>query len=81
MQPNIKEGDRVIVFNWAYLFSRPKKGDVVVFRGSDKKKYVKRITAAAARGEFAVEGDNKSDSMKLPPVKRSAIISRVVGKY
>ncbi|MBI2550133.1 signal peptidase I [Candidatus Woesearchaeota archaeon] len=81
MQPNIKDGDRVIVFNWAYLFSRPKIGDVVVFSGSDGKEYVKRITAAAAKNEFVVEGDNKEDSRKMPPVKKSAIIGRVIARY
>ncbi len=81
MQPGLKEGDRVVVYNWAYAFSQPKIGDVVVFSSSDKKTYVKRITAAAAKGEFVVEGDNRADSRKLPPVRRSAIIGRVIGKY
>lgn len=81
MQPNLNEGDRVVVFNWAYLFSKPKADDVVVFRGNDHKTYVKRITTAAAKNEFVVEGDNRADSMKLPPVRRSAIIGRVVRKY
>lgn len=81
MQPGLKEGDRVVVFSWAYLFSQPKVWDVIVFRGNGEKMYVKRITAVAAKNEFAVEGDNRSDSRKLPPVRRSAIIGRVVGKY
>ena len=80
MQPSIKEGERVVVYNWAYAFSQPKVGDVVVFSGSDKKKYVKRITAAA-KSEFFVEGDNKSDSKKLPPISRKAIIGKVVASY
>lgn len=81
MQPNLNESNRVVVFNWAYIFSQPKAGDVVVFRGNGDKTYVKRITAAAAKGEFVVEGDNKSDSMKMPPIKRSAIIGKVIWKY
>ncbi|MBI3283209.1 signal peptidase I [Candidatus Curtissbacteria bacterium] len=82
MQPFLDEGNRVVVFRWAYLLSQPKAGDVVVFSGSDKKKYVKRITAVAAdKKSFRVEGDNRNDSRKLPPVKRSAIIGKVVGKY
>ncbi len=79
MQPNINDGDRVVVFNWAYSFSRPKVGDVIIFRSGDKT-YVKRITAAA-KNEFVVEGNNKSDSKKLPPVRRNAIIGRVAWKY
>ncbi len=81
MQPSINEGNRVVVFRWAYFLSEPRKGDAVVFHGNDDKTYVKRITAAAAKNEFAAEGDNKSDSRKMPPVRRSAIIGKVVGKY
>ena len=84
MQPHIKEGERVVVYNWAYAFTQPKVGDVVVFSSSAKKKYVKRITAAETKNEFVVAGDNKSDSMdsrKLGPVQRKAIIGKVVMKY
>lgn len=81
MQPNLKEGDRVVVFNWAYIFSQPKVGDIIVFRSNENKMYVKRITAAAAKNEFIVEGDNRADSKKMPLAKRSAIIGRVVGNY
>ena len=81
MQPGLKEGSKVVVFRWAYAFSRQRIGDVVVFSGSDGKSYVKRITAAVNKKEFSVEGDNKSDSKKLPPINRKAIIGKVVAKY
>ena len=80
MQPGLKEGDRVIVFKWAYLFSWPKAGDIIVF-DSNSEKYVKRVAAVAKSGELVVEGDNRNDSRKLPPVKKNAVIGRVVGKY
>ncbi len=80
MQPVLNESDRAVVFNWAYLFSRPKVGDVIVF-DSNGEKYVKRVAAVAKSGDLTVEGDNMDDSRKLPPVKRSAIVGRVVGKY
>lgn len=84
MQPGVSEGDRVVISNWAYIFSPPKVGDVIVFRGNDSKNYVKRITAFANKAdkkEFVVEGDNKSDSKKLSPVTRKKIIGKVVAKY
>ncbi|MBI2142821.1 signal peptidase I [Candidatus Woesearchaeota archaeon] len=82
MQPGIKEGERVVVFEWAYSVSQPRINDVIVFRGNDKNEYVKRITAVAANREsFFVEGDNKSDSKKMPPVRKSAVIGKVVAKY
>ncbi len=80
MQPRIREGGRVVVFNWAYAFSQPKVGDVVVFSGNDDKKYVKRIKTVADK-KFLVEGDNKGDSRKLPPVSRKSIAGRVVFTY
>ena len=81
MQPGLKEGSRVVVFRWSYAFSQPKVGDVVVLSSSDGKSYVKRITAAVNKKEFVVKGDNKSDSKKLPPTKKEAIIGKVVAKY
>ena len=82
MQPHIKEGERVFVSNWTYAFSQPKVGDVIVFCGSDNKTYVKRIIAVAAdKKSFFVEGDNRSDSKKLPPISRKAIIGKVVASY
>ena len=81
MQPNLNEGNKVVVFRWAYGLSRPLIGDVIVFSGNDSKEYVKRIVAVANKNEFIVQGDNKSDSKKLPPVSRKAIIGKVVATY
>ena len=84
MQPFLDEGNRVVVFRWAYILSQPKKGDVIVFRSKDSKAYMKRITAVAAKNEFVVEGDNKGDSIdsrKHGPVQRKAIIGKVIMKH
>ena len=81
MLPFLNEGDRVVVSKWAYAFSRPRIGDVIVFCGNDSKEYGKRIVAVANKNEFIVKGDNKSDSKKLPPVSRKAIIGKVVATY
>ncbi len=45
MENTIMAGDRVIGFRWSYLFSNPKRGDVVVFKFPDdeSQNYVKRI--------------------------------------
>lgn len=81
MQPSIREGERIVIFRWAYLFSQPKVGDVVVFRSGDGKEYVKRITAVAAKDGFVVEGDNKGDSKRVPPILSWQVIGRVIAKY
>ncbi len=80
MLPALNEGDRIVAFRWAYLFSQPKKGDVVVFKGSDGKDYVKRVTTAE-KNIVTVSGDNKADSRKLPKVGRNSIIGKVIMKY
>lgn len=80
MQPAIREGSRIVVFRWAYLFSKPKFGDIVVFSGKDGREYVKRIKAIADNG-FFVEGDNKKDSKQMPLVSRGSIIGRVVMRH
>lgn len=80
MQPGIKDSSHLVVSRWAYLFSQPKPGDVVIFSHSDGKEYVKRVVAAA-NGRLVVEGDNKSDSKEMPPIPRKAVIGKVVASY
>jgi len=79
MQPTILNGSHVVVFRWAYTVSQPKVGDIVVF-SSNGKEYVKRISAVQ-NDEFNVEGDNKADSLRLPPIPGKVILGKVVAKY
>ena len=87
MQPFLNEGDRVVVFRWAYVFSQPKKGDVVVFKHNDGKKYVKRIAAMANNNngkKFFVAGDNEKDSKdsrNFGHINRKLIIGKIVASY
>ncbi len=81
MQPFLMGSNRVVVFRWAYLFSQPRKGDVIVFRGSNGLAYVKRITALASKNKLVVEGDNKGDSRELGPVERKSVIGKVLFVY
>ena len=80
MQPFLREGDRVVVFRWAYIFSQPRKGDVIVFSDSDGKACVKRVTAVA-ESKLVVEGDNKGDSRKVGPVERKSVLGKVLFVY
>lgn len=45
MKTTINEGDKVIGFRLAYIFSDPKRGDIVMFEAPDKEDtiYIKRI--------------------------------------
>ncbi len=86
MEPLLKEGDRVIVSNWSYLFSSPRIGDIIVFNNRNKKDskdnkiYIKRIIAIN-NNKLSVAGDNKRDSKKLEPISRDEIIGKVIGRY
>ena len=77
MEPFLRDGSRVVVLH--YFFSKPKAGDVVVFR-SGGREFVKRIVAAREE-MFAVKGDNDRDSLKMPPVGRKSILGKVIFSY
>lgn len=79
MFPTLKEGQDILSFNWAYLFSRPKKGDLVVIE-HDGKAMVKRVQNVYDRKVF-VTGDNmqeSTDSRHFGLIKEGQIIGKVV---
>jgi signal peptidase I len=45
MQPGLHDGQSVIVYELAYLFGNPQRGDVIVFRHSPTEQFIKRIIA------------------------------------
>lgn len=84
MQPSLSEGDHILVNKWAYLFSRPKVGDVVVFKSINEGKYIlKRIQKIATQG-LIVRGDNKvdsADSSFFGIIKPEQVLGRFLTKY
>ncbi len=79
MQPSIKDGSRLFAFKWAYLFSMPRIGDIIVFR-LDGKDYVKRVSSVE-NGKVSVKGDNASDSLQIGNIKPSSITGKVLFAY
>lgn len=81
MEPEIREGDRVLVNTLSYVLSRPKEGDVVVVRHPEESRYlVKRIVRVEGK-DFFILGDNRDysvDSRQFGPVPRELIIGRVL---
>ncbi len=66
-------------FNWAYLFLKPKTGDMIVIKRSDRE-IIKRIQKCKG-GQFFVQGDNgeeSTDSRDFGPIDQSEIIGKVV---
>ena len=79
MFPTLKSGQDILCFNWAYFFSKPKRGDMVVLKHGGKE-LVKRIQKVHDR-ELFIQGDNQeesTDSRNFGLIKRSEIIGKVV---
>lgn len=79
MFPTLKPGHEVLVFNWAYLFSQPKVGDIVVIRHNGRE-MIKRIQKYHDRDIF-VYGDNEdgsTDSRDFGPIPQARIAGKVV---
>lgn len=79
MLPILKPGQDILVFNWAYIFSKPKVGDIVVIRVSGLE-MVKRIQMSSCLGIF-VTGDNKehsTDSRSFGAIEWSQVRGKVL---
>ncbi len=79
MFPTLKPGQNVLCFTWAYIFGRPKIGDIVVIRKNGKN-MVKRIQKVQDRKYF-VQGDNRkesTDSRNFGLVGKPEIVGKVV---
>ena len=76
MEPLFKEGQLVWVKNWAYLFSKPRVEDIVVFKfqGKELVKRVKQVND----GAFEVAGDNSSDSLKTGEIRLDTVVGKVL---
>ena len=81
MTPTFSEDDNVLASSIPLLFSKPKKGDVVVFEKYNRL-YIKRIDKIE-NGKYFLVGDNKSDSFdsrRFGSVTRSQIKGKVILK-
>lgn len=79
MQPVIADGKKVLVTSIFYLFSNPKKDDIVAFK-FDNKIFVKRI-GYVSENKYFLQGDNKKDSLdsgKIGLIERRNILGKVL---
>ena len=82
MEPQFKEGDFVLVNRWAYLFLKPKIGEVVILIDPENtdRWLLKRITGAN-RTSYEVRGDNtplSRDSRKFGEIVKRKIVGKVL---
>lgn len=78
MEPDLRFGQFVLVSSIPFFFSKPKIGDVVVFKNS-KKLIIKRIVKEVNK-KFLVEGDNKKDSHDFGFIEKKEILGKVIYK-
>lgn len=78
MLPNYSPGQKVIVSKVPYIFSNPKKGDVIVFKIS-RQVFIKRIKEIR-NNKFHVVGDNLHDSLNQEPVTKKQLLGKVLIK-
>jgi nickel-type superoxide dismutase maturation protease len=80
MQTTYESGDTIYVNRLAYLFKKPKMGDIVVIKHPHKNiRLIKRVVKMVPEGYF-VTGDNRrysADSRYFGPIKHQNIIGKV----
>ena len=79
MEPAIKEGSEILASSFPYIFIKPKRGDVVVFR-KDNFIFVKRIERIL-RDKYFLKGDNENDSLDSRSfgfIDRKDILGKVI---
>ncbi|MBI2196089.1 S26 family signal peptidase [Candidatus Daviesbacteria bacterium] len=83
MFPTLRSGQDVLCFNWAYIFSKPKKGDMVIVQSAKFKvqsEIVKRIQKVEGNKVYLI-GDNarySTDSRNFGLIDQSEIIGKVI---
>ena len=82
MEPQIRNGETVLVSNIPYLFKTPQISDIVAFKIKTNQILIKRIVRIQNKKYF-VEGDNKKDSLdsrKLGAISKNQIIGEIIYK-
>ena len=78
MEPTFIEGQSVFASAVPYLFNKPKKGDILVFKNGNKL-IIKRIVDIEG-GKYKVLGDNIKHSRDFGFLKKSDILGKVIYK-
>lgn len=56
MEPSFENGQYVIVVRWAYWFSAPRRGEVIVFRAPSGDNYIKRVIGLPGESVMVEDG-------------------------
>ena len=81
MEPTINNGNIVFISAVPYVFGKPKRNDIVVFKYKNKH-FLKRISKINNH-KYEVKGDNAKDSLDsrvFGEISRNQILGKVIFK-
>lgn len=81
MVPLFYPNNTVLVHRFAYIFTDPKVGDVVIIRSPIDKKYLLKEIDTIEKGKYFVLGKNKEksvDSRKFGWITKREIVGKVI---
>ena len=82
MEPQIEDGQSILVSVLPYWFKKPQINDIVAFKDNSGKVLIKRI-AKVKNGEYFMQGDNQEDSLdsrKFGFISKNQIVGEVIFK-
>lgn len=80
MEPNLYQGDFIIVSSIPYWFRNPQSGDVILFKDKDSKKQIVKRIVKINNKKYSIKGDNIKDSKEFEPILKKEIVGKVVYK-
>lgn len=83
MEPNLRDGDWLLVDPLAFTNRAPRVGDLVVARDprAADRLLVKRVRSLGARGQLTIGGDHRAHEDEGIPVELAAVLGRPWFRY
>ena len=81
MSPTLKSGKTILASSLPYLFTNPKKGDVIICKDPRNGRILIKRIAKAGKNSYFAYGDNQyesTDSRQFGPISRRAIVGKVI---
>ncbi|SDW98168.1 signal peptidase I Serine peptidase. MEROPS family S26A [Marininema mesophilum] len=76
MLPLLNTDERILVNTWVYNVDKPRYGDVIVFRATEKEKYIKRVIGLPGDTVEIKEGKVYRNGRKI---KEPYLVGRIIG--